>query len=495
MPLEPELTVAQAAAPSDVDTRFFGHPVGLATLFFTEMWERFSFYGMRAILIYYMTAATGLGFSVAKAGILYGLYASSVYLMSLPGGWAADRLFGARRAVLYGGILISAGEFCLASTGLPMFYAGLLLIIFGTGLLKPNVSTIVGMIYPQGDRRRDAGFSIFYMGINLGAFMSPLVCGWLGQKVNWHLGFAAAGIAMAIGVVQYVLSARFLGDAGVHPTHPVHSRGGLAASLAGIAAVIALAVVAIRVWHIDISADFIGNAFGFALLAISIGTFAWIFLNPHWSTVERKRGLAILVLFIGSCVFWMAYEQAGSSLSLFALRNTRDAVLGFHFPASWFQSLPAIFVIMLAPVFAWIWIAMGRREPSSPVKFATALLFVGLGFLILVPASIMAGPSGKVSPMWLTVTYLLHTIGELMLSPVGLSAMTKLAPHRALSLIMGLWFLSMSIGDYLAGRAASLYTSLPIPTLFGAVAGFAFAAALVGFVLVKPTERLMSGVR
>jgi POT family proton-dependent oligopeptide transporter len=223
--------------------------------------------------------------------------------------------------------------------------------------------------------------------------------------------------------------------------------------------------------------------------------FAWMLAGPGWSQIERKRSLAILVLFIGSCVFWAVYEQAGSSLSLFAQRNTRDVAFGFHFPPSWFQSLPAIFIIVLAPVFAWVWIALGKHEPSSPLKFSLALVFVGFGMVILVPAAMSAGAHGKVSPLWLTVTYLLHTIGELMLSPVGLSAMTKLAPYRALSLIMGLWFLSMSIGDYLSGRAAALYTSLPVSTLFGIAAGCTLTAAIIGFVLVKPTERLMSGVK
>ena len=494
MPLEPD--VSPAPAPTQIDTRFFGHPRGLSILFFTEMWERFSFYGMRALLIYYMTdRGGGLAFPVTKAGLIYGLYASSVYLLSLPGGWVADRLVGARRAVFYGGILIAAGEFCLAATGIASFYTGLLLIVLGTGLLKPNVSTIVGMLYGPGDHRRDAGFSIFYMGINLGAFLSPLVCGWLGQKINWHLGFAAAGVAMALGVVQYVLWGHYLGDAGRHPTHPVRSRGGIAWIILACVVIVGLAVAAVQIWRVEFTAEFISNAFGVALLAIAVGMFAWMILGPGWSPLERKRSLAIMVLFAGSCVFWMAYEQAGSTLSLFAIRNTRDVLLGFHFPASWFQSLPAIFVILLAPVFAWLWIALGKHEPSSPVKFAVALVFVGLGFLILVPAAMMAGDTGKVSPLWLTITYLLHTIGELMLSPVGLSAMTKLAPIRAVSLIMGLWFLSLSIGDYLSGRAASLYTSLPVPTLFGAVAGFAFAAAVVMFVLVKPTVRLMSGVK
>ncbi len=497
MPVEPRPSHI-ALEPAAPDTRFFGHPRGLATLFFTEMWERFSFYGLRALLILFMTASAaqgGLGFDDAKAGIIYGLYASSVYLLSLPGGWVADRLLGARRSVLWGGILIAAGQFCLVPTGLASFYTGLLLIVLGTGLLKPNVSTIVGLIYPPRDNRRDAGFSIFYMGINLGAFISPLICGWVGQKINWHFGFGIAGIGMVVGVVQYALGARHLGEAGVRPAQPGGRRRALLIAILLTAAVAAVIVAVVRVWRVDLTAQIIGDAFGFGLLAIAVGIFTWMIFGPRWSPLERKRALAILVLFIAACVFWSAFEQAGSSLNLFADRGTNNVVLGFHFPASWYQALNALFIIVFAPIFAWLWIALGKHEPSSPTKFAIGLLFVGLGFTVLVPAALIAGRHGRVSPWWLVVTYLCHTFGELSLSPVGLSAMTKLAPERVASLMMGVWFLSISVGDYLGGRAASLYASLPVPTLFGVVAAFAFVAAAVMFLMVKPTERLMSGVK
>jgi POT family proton-dependent oligopeptide transporter len=480
------------------DTRFFGHPRGLATLFFTEMWERFSYYGMRALLILYMVAKPengGLGFDAASAAIIYGLYTSSVWLLSLPGGWIADRLLGARRAVLYGGILIAAGQFCLLPSGLPNFYTGLVLIILGTGLLKPNVSTIVGMLYPMGDRRRDSGFSIFYMGINLGATISPLICGWLGQKVNWHLGFGIAGVGMAVGVIQYTLGARHLGDRGTKPSHTTGAGRTVAIAFATIAVVTAALVVIVRTAHIDVTEQLIGNAFGVGLLLTAIAVFAWMIFGPRWSALERKRALAILVLFVAACVFWSAYEQAGSSLNLFAQDKTRDTVLGFHYPSSWLQSMNAIFIILFAPVFAWLWINLRNREPSSPTKFALGLVCVGLGFAVLVPAAYLAGPNGRVSPMWLIVTYFFHTCGELMLSPVGLSAMTKLAPARVVGLMMGVWFLSISVGNYLGGRAAALYATLPLPQLFGAVAAFAFVAAFILFLVVKPTVRLMSGVK
>lgn len=480
-----------------VDTRFFGHPRGLATLFFTEMWERFSFYGMRALLILFMTAPLtqgGLGFGVAKAGAIYGLYTGTVYLLSLPGGWIADRLIGARRAVLWGGVLIIAGQFCLFAPGVSMFYPGLVLIVMGTGLLKPNASTIVGALYPAGDPRRDAGFSIFYMGINLGAFIAPLICGWVGQRINWHWGFGIGGLGMIVGLIQYAAGSKNFGEHGLRPKNPAKVSTALAWTAGGLAAIGLLAYVA-SLSGVDITPGLISDAFGVGLLAITFAVFAWLLFAPGWTAIERKRSLATLVLFLAACLFWSAFEQAGSSLNLFAQRSTESNLFGFEFPASWFQSLQPLFIITLAPVFAWIWITMGKREPSSPAKFALGLLAVGLGFALLVPAASIAGTAARVGPLWLTGAYLLHTIGELCLSPVGLSAMTKLAPERVTGLMMGVWFLSISIGNYLGGRMAALYESYSVPMLFGIVTAFSLGAAVVLFLLVKPTVRLMSGVK
>ena len=487
-----------ATASVQTDTRFFGHPRGLATLFFTEMWERYSYYGTRALLILYMTAATqtgGLGFSVMKSGAIYGFYTAMVYLLSLPGGWVADRIIGQRRAVLYGGILISAGNFCLASSSLTAFYSGLALLMLGTGMLKPNVSTIVGQLYSPEDKRRDAGFSIFYMGINLGA-LSPVIVGWVGEKVNWRLGFATSAIGMMIGVVQYLWTSKYLREAGLHPSSSgdpdrdrAQKRKGSMAVAGCLLALIVLAILA-STGRIAVTAEGISDVLGWVLIVIAGAVFSWMILGKGWSTQERKRAGAILVLFIASAIFWAVYEQAGSSLSLFAERNTNRVVLGYEFPASWFQNVQPIFVILLAPLYAWLWIRLGRREPSSPAKFSIGLLFVGLSFLVLVPAA-----SGThVSPNWLNVSYFLSVVGELCLSPVGLSAMTKLAPVRAAGFVMGVWFLSISIGDWLAGRAGSLYESMPLPKLFGVCAAVALLAALVLALLVKPTKRLMSGV-
>ena len=495
---------AASLAAARADTSFFGHPRGLATLFFTEMWERFSYYGMRAILIYYLTATIakgGLGFTDSKAGAVYGLYTGMVYLMCLGGGWIADRITGQRRAVLIGGIFIACGEFCLVAPSEAAFYLGLVLLVTGTGLLKGNVSTIVGQLYAQGDPRRDSGFSLFYMGINLGALISPVICGYVGERISWRLGFGVAGLGMLAGVIQYLLTSRHLGSAGLHPASTGDAEKDLREKKTamrtigmGLAVVAVLAALGIS-GVVELNANMISDGFGWCLLAISVVIFSYLIFFGNWSPVERKRCAAILVLFVSSSLFWAAYEQAGSSLSFFAERGTDCTVLGYAFPPSWYQSVQPVFVVLLAPVFAWIWLKMGRREPSSPAKFSLGLLFGGLAFAILVPAAYTVVGGSKVGPYWLTGTYLLQTLGELCLSPVGLSAMTKLAPARAAGFIMGIWFLTNSIGNWLAGKAASMYSSMPLPTLFGANAGFSIAAAIVLALLIKPTVRLMQGVK
>ena len=489
------------------DTSFFGHPRGLATLFFTEMWERFSYYGMRAILIFYMVhkiSEGGLGFGDAKAGSVYGLYTSMVYLLCLGGGWIADRVTGQRRAVLIGGIFIAAGEFCLVVPSEVSFYAGLVLLMMGTGLLKGNVSTIVGQLYARGDARRDSGFSIFYMGINIGALISPIFCGWVGETISWRWGFGLAGIGMLAGLVQYVLQGKYLGSAGLHPASTGNAeldrRQKRNATLAVGGGLGFLAVLGIlgATGVLALTATAISDGVGWVQLAISVAVFSWLLLGGGWSPEERKRSGAILVLFVASALFWASFEQAGSTLSLFAERNTdRHLAFGFLFPASWFQFVQPIFVVALAPVFAWLWIALNRRrlEPPSPGKFTLGLVFAGLAFAILVPAAQAATKGTQVAMWWLIGTYFLQTLGELSLSPVGLSAMSKLAPDRAAGFMMGIWFLSISIGNWLAGKAVSLSASMAMPTLFGAVAGFSMVAALALAVLIKPTVRLMSGVK
>jgi POT family proton-dependent oligopeptide transporter len=486
------------------DTRFFGHPRGLATLFMTELWERFSYYGMRAILILFMTASVssgGLGLNVAKAGAIYGLYTAMVYMLSLPGGWMADRFLGQRRAVLYGGIVIALGNFCLVVPSQVFFYLGLVLIVTGTGLLKPNVSVMVGQLYGPQDARRDAGFSIFYMGINLGAFLAPLACGYLGQRINWHLGFALAGVGMTLGLIQYVAGGRHLGEAGMHPVAPAspdaaaRQRRQLWSGLGVTAAVLAAVAVLGLSGLMPITVQGLSDALGVLLLATVIAFFLWVFFSKTWTPAERKRLSVIGVLFAASALFWCVFEQAGSTLNLFAARSTDTTVFGFSFPASWFQSLNALFIISLAPVFAWLWVRLGPREPSSPTKFVLGLVFAGLGFAVLVGGASIAAGGARVSPLWLVAVYFCHTVGELCLSPVGLSAMTKLAPARISGLVMGVWFLSIAVGNYMGGRIASLYEALPLPTLFGTIALFGVIAGLVLALFVKPIVKLMGGVK
>ncbi len=469
---------------------FFGHPVGLRTLFLTELWERFSYYGMRALLILFMTAPLsrkGLGFATPEAGAIYGLYTGMVYLLALPGGWVADKVLGARRAVFAGGIIIALGHFCLAIPTVSTFFAGLVLIVSGTGLLKPNVSTMVGQLYPQHDPRRDAGFSIFYIGINLGAFIAPLICSYVGENINWHAGFAIAGIGMTIGVIQYALSTKTLGTAGAKP--PVTGSEYTKFHWGILAFVLILATCGTLAYYGLLSIQNLSSGFGFMLTAIVIVLFAGMLIFGKWSREERSRLIAIFILFTASALFWSIYEQAGSTLNLFAERNTNRSFPGMTqpFPAGWFQSLPALFVIAIAPLFAWLWVKLGERNPSSTIKFSIGLLFAGLSFIILVP---IAGRAG-VSPIWLTLTYLLQTIGELCLSPVGLSAMTKLAPQRIGGLIMGIFFLSISIGDYISGRLASIYETMPLPKIFGTVGACAIVLAAVLALFNGPMKKLM----
>ena len=502
-------------APTSSDRSFFGHPRGLSTLFFTEMWERFSYYGMRALLILFMTApvaAGGLGFDTATAGPIYALYVSSVYLLSVPGGWVADRVLGLRRAVLVGGVIIMMGHICLAVPSIATFYSGLALIATGTGLLKSNVSVLVGKLYRSDDVRRDAGYSIYYVGINTGAFIAPLITGWLAQSEgfkrmlasagiapenSWHWGFGAAAVGMFLGLVQYTRGGKYLSTDGLHPVRP--SEPAAAARVArqvrlvgyGTLAIVLFTMVLVISGVVRFSPEAISRNFGWVLIAVTVGFFAWLFLSRGWTREERKRLVVIAVLFAAATVFWMAYEQAGSTLSLFAQRNTNNVVFGHAYPASWYQSLPPMFIILFAPVFAAIWIRLGTRNPSSPAKFALGLLLLGMGFAIMMGAAAAAAGGARVSPLWLFFSYLLQTLGELCLSPVGLSAMSVLAPARIAGVVMGVWFLALSVGNYLAGMASSFYESIPLTRLFAIVTATALGAALVLALLVKPIRRMM----
>ncbi len=483
---------------------WLGHPRGLATLFFTEMWERFSFYGMRALLVLFLTASVaqgGLGFTDAKATAIYALYMAGVYLSALPGGWIADRLLGQQRSVFYGGIVIALGHFTLAIPYEKSFFIGLILIAIGTGLLKPNTSTLVGDLYPEGGARRDAGFSIYYMGINLGAFVGPLICGWLGQKVDWHYGFAAAGVGMVLGVIQYRLMLGSLGGSGRRAmkrfedtAREVRSRrrgwSALAAGLAVFAVFIALGYAGIIRYsptRLDIWASI-------AILVAGVGFVLWTLVWGGLNARERRRLIALAILFVVWVLFWAGYEQSGSTFNLFAERYTDLSVLGWRFPASWFQSENPLLIITLSPVFAWLWIWLGRRnlDPSTPLKFAFGLVFVGIGFVVMGGAALIVVAGQKVLPTWLALTYLLHTVGELCLSPVALSATTKLSPRRYGGRLMGTLFLFLALAELLAGLIAGQFSVKDVgdmPRLFFFVAivtiGVGIALALFSHLIQR----------
>jgi proton-dependent oligopeptide transporter, POT family len=501
-----------------MDTRFFGHPAGLSTLFFTEMWERFSYYGMRAILLLFMTtsvAAGGLGWDAAKAGPIYGLYTSMVYLTSLPGGWIADRLIGQRRTVLIGGIIIALGHVSLTFHALAAFYLGLFLIVVGTGLLKPNISTMVGSLYTAEDQRRDSGFSIFYMGINVGAFSAPIVCGFLAQhdrfkaflqglgmrpEDSWHWGFGAAAVGMTLGLIQYVLGGRRLGQAGLQRREDLalyqQDKRKFLIALGGAVLVFAVLAALSATGTFPITVEGVVAFVGWVLVIFPVVYFAFLLTRPTWTPVERKRLGSIILFFLFATLFWAIFEQAGSTFTLFAERNTRTTLLGFDFPSSWYQSVNSFFIITsLGPLFAWLWIKLGRREPSSPTKFAYGLFFATLGMAVMIFASLASGPQDlKVSPLWLLSVYFIHTIGELCLSPVGLSTMTKLAPRLVVGQMMGVWFLASAEGNFLSGQAAGFFEKLPLPELFTRMTIVGAIFTLIAVALIKPIRRLMGGV-
>jgi POT family proton-dependent oligopeptide transporter len=504
-------TGASGVEPQDT-SGLGGHPRGLTTLFFTEMWERFSFYGLKAILFLYMTTALakgGLGFDTPYAGLIMGTYASSVYWTPLIGGWLADKYLGARRAVFIGGVIIACGHFSMAFKSMPSFYGGLALIALGTGFLKPNVSTMVGDLYAEGDTRRDAGFSIFYMGINLGALLAPLVVGYLGQRVEWHYGFGAAGVFMVLGLIQYVMGRdrlRGVGERPVKKERPdlaqVRKVGDETEAQGFDMVTAALAIIGgvAGFWgglHWG-GASWVGGIFPgvmFFFLGYIGGTVR------HLNRGEAARVGVIFILFVFSVLFWMSFEQASTSLTLFADRLTRLNLLGFKFPSSWFLSVQPIFVVLLAPVFAAIWQMLGRRNPSSPAKFSFGLFFAALAFGVVAFASTLLPATGgaelseaqKVAPLWLVLVYFLQTLGELCLSPVGLSTVTKLSPGRMVGLMMGVWFLSISIGNFIAGIMGGSFDEKAegaLVKLFGTVAVITIIAAVVLAVLTPLIKRM-----
>lgn len=481
---------------------FRDHPKGLMVLFFTEMWERFSYYGMRGILILYMVASInegGFGMDDTTAAAVYGLYTALVYLLALPGGWFADRIVGQRDAVFYGGSLIAAGNLCLA---IPMwrdlfFPLGLVLIVIGTGLLKPNVSAIVGDLYPEKDAKRDAGFSIFYMGINIGAFFGPLVCGFLGENINWHLGFLAAGIFMIFGLIQYKYNLRYFGDAGVlkiESTEAVtKAKKNFKTGIIGLLLLTLIVYLVNDYGIIDITLQGMAAATGIVIVSLAFLYFLYVLIFGHLNIVDKRRVILIFFLFIGAALFWSGFEQAGSSMNLFADRYTDRMFLGFEVPASWFQSVGALLIIIFAPIFGALWVKLGDRNPSIPAKFGLGLILLGAGFMMLMWGSGFVSNDGPgVSPGWLISTYFLHTFGELCLSPVGLSSVTKLSPRPLVGQMMGTWFMGAALGNLIAGLVAGQFETLPLPELFGNVAYLALAAGAI-FIFLSPLLKKLAG--
>lgn len=498
------MTNPASSAPGDVaptNATFYGHPRGLATLFFTELWERFSYYGMRGILVLFMVNAMetgGMGLNDVTAGAIYGMYTAGVYMLALPGGWIADRILGQQRAVFAGGVIIALGHFSMAIPVTAGFFTGLVLIVLGTGLLKPNVSAIVGDLYPEGGARRDAGFSIFYMGINIGAFVGPLIVGYLGETINWHLGFSAAGVGMVLGLIQYKFGLKYLGNAG---SLPEESQGRTAAATRQLTMGIVLTVAIVAALWIargtgTIALDFerVAQATGVVIVAVAVLYFIATVGFGGLTGPERKRVIYVFLLFIGSALFWSGFEQAGSSLNLFADRLTDRVIFGWEAPASWLQSVNPMFLIILAPVVGSLWVKLGDRNPSIPIKFGAGLTLLGSGFFVLAWGASYATNGNLVSPAWLVVTYFLHTVGELALSPVGLSSVTKLAPARLAGQMMGIWFMGTSLGNLIAGLVAGRMESMPVTQIFTTVGMFAVGGGLLFFVFTRPIRSLAKEV-
>jgi POT family proton-dependent oligopeptide transporter len=496
---------------NDSEATFFGHPRGLATLFFTEMFERFTYYGMRALLTLFLSAAVatgGFGMSEQEAGAIYGIYTGAVYLFCVPGGWVADRILGQRHAVWYGGILIAVGNCILAiPSGHDLFYLGLMVIVLGVGLLKPNISAVVGALYKdQPGYRRDAGFSIFYMGINLGAFIAPLIAGTVGEKVGYRFGFLAAGLAMVIGLVQFRMTGRYLGGAGLEPQmQSAEKTRNVRLALAGLVILLA-AALATYFGFIQLTPSGLAWQLLIVMAAIAVVVFGGVLFFGGLDGVEKKRIGVIFVFFVCAALFWAGFEQAGSTFNFFARDYTDRSWLGSWFedgqhPASWYQSVQPIFVILLSPVFTWIWVALGRRnlDPSAPLKFGLGLIQLGLGMGVMaIAAALVVSSHGKVMPTWLMLTYLVHTTGELCLSPVGLSNVTKLSPPRFVGQMMGTWFLGAAIGNTVAGLVGGEVgggSAEAMPGQFIRMLLIGGGAGVLVLLLSPFLRRLMGGVK
>ena len=429
---------------------FLGHPKGLFICFATEMWERFSYYGMRALLILYLTKHWQ--FTDAASYLIYGAYTSLVYIMPVFGGMLADQILGSKKAVTYGAILLVFGHLGMTvESSEQIFYLSLALIVSGVGFLKPNISTMVGALYEEGDPRRDSGFTIFYMGINIGAFTATLLCGYLGEEVGWAYGFGAAGIGMLLGLIIFLWGQKYLEGLAEPPSEKYMTK------VSGVSyenwAYISGVIMVLITWFLVQNSQLVGQLLG-GFGAIFIG--AWLlYALFKCAPEERDRLIVVGILILFSLIFWALFEQAGSSLNILTDRGVDRVIFGWEVPASMFQSLNAGFIFTIAPLFALLWIALAKRnmEPSTPIKFSIGIVLVGLGFLVLV-YGMQSSEALQTGVIWIVLIYFLHTLGELCLSPVGLSSVTKLSPQRIVGFMMGMWFFASAAGNYVAGLIA-----------------------------------------
>ena len=472
------------------------HPRGLSTLFFTEMWERMSFYGMRGILVLFMTASItdgGLDFDNARASAIYGIYAASVYLACLPGGWLGDNIFGQQKSILIGGIIIMFGHFSLAITDLTFFYIGLILIVIGTGLLKPNISATVGELYRNQNDLKESGFTLFYMAINIGSVLGFFICGFLGEQIGWHYGFGAAGIGMALGLIQFYFTRSRLKDAGLKIQNNISEgdKKNILYYLIIFSIILASFAIISLLGYINIDPIALANAMTIIIVAITFMYFVYIYSFGNLDINEKKRISLIIVLFVGAAFFWSGFDQAGSSFNIFAKDYTNRIILGWEYPASWLQILNPVLVVILSPFMAYLWIFLGKKmlNPSLPFKFGLGLIFMAIGFIIIAIGAGIALSEGLASAKWLLLTYLFHTIGELALSPVGLSAISSLSPKRYVGQMMGIWFLASSLGAIIAGLISGRATIEGIetmPALFNQIAVISTIVGVILLIVSKP---------
>ena len=452
--------MSNSSVSSDyLDKGFLGHPIGLRTLFLTEMWERMSYYGMRALLVLYMTGTVtnfnpGLGWTQMESQAIYGIYVGMVYFMVVPGGWIADNILGHQKAVLYGAMIIALGHFTLAIPIQQTFFLGLIFVVLGTGLLKGNISTIVGKLYKEDDGRRESGYTIFYMAINIGSTLGFLVCSYLGEKIGWHWGFGAAGIGMSFGVLQFIYSKKLLGVAGINP-NPMEDRRraklvlGTKISLGVMVVVIASGLLGFY----SIEPRGFAENFSYFLTVVAGLYFLYLFFFAGLTSAEKRNLILLALLFVGAAAFWSGFDQSASSLSIFARDYTDLSVSGYIIPIGWLQFANPIFVVIFAPIFAGIWTHLGRinLNPALPIKFAFGLVLMAVSFVIMLFAVELAMETAPVGMRWLILTYLLQTWGELTLSPIGLAAFSRYSPKKYIGQMFGLWFLASAIGGVLAG--------------------------------------------